>query len=327
MTPKISIITPVYKAENSLSKCIDSVINQSYINWELILIDDGSPDKSGRICDSYADIDFRIKSLHQKNEGPSAARNLGIDNALGEWIAFLDSDDYVDPDWLESYLEIINHTNKVDLIYQGYKELNNIIVTEYYIPNLNELSYIQKIHKLELDRVYGFTWIKLYKRSIIDKFNIRFDTTLSLKEDHLFTLEFCLYANHIYKTKGISYIYNIHEGSLMKSKHNYFQLERMFTKLREARLVLLEKFPNAEYEKFAFNDYLSAKSFYLFEMYNDKTTISRSDRCKRINDITFSTIKNKHFIGRRFKLIYILKKMRTPSLITDFIISFLSKKM
>lgn len=95
-TPLISIIIPVYKAEKYLHCCVDSVLAQSFTNFELILIDDGSPDNSGTICDEYAKQDRRIKVFHQENQGVSAARNLGIEQAKGEWIAFIDSDDWVE---------------------------------------------------------------------------------------------------------------------------------------------------------------------------------------------------------------------------------------
>ena len=97
----ISIIVPVYKAEKYLSECIDSIISQTYENFELILIDDGSPDNSGKICDEYAEKDKRIKVIHKENAGVSSARNIGLDNASGEYIAFIDSDDFVDKQYLE----------------------------------------------------------------------------------------------------------------------------------------------------------------------------------------------------------------------------------
>ena len=97
----ISIIVPVYKAEKHLSECIDSIISQTYENFELILIDDGSPDNSGKICDEYAEKDKRIRAIHKENGGVSSARNTGLDNASGEYITFIDSDDFVDKQYLE----------------------------------------------------------------------------------------------------------------------------------------------------------------------------------------------------------------------------------
>ena len=100
--PLVSIIVPVYKAVNTLDKCVQSVLAQSYINWELLLIDDGSPDDSGKRCDYWAGVDSRIRSFHQTNGGPSKARNLGLEQMKGKYVNFLDSDDWVDVDWLAS---------------------------------------------------------------------------------------------------------------------------------------------------------------------------------------------------------------------------------
>ena len=94
--PKISVIIPVYNAEKYLYRCIDSVLVQTFTNWELLLIDDGSKDSSGVICDEYAAKDARVRVFHKENGGVSSARNLGLDNARGEWVAFVDSDDYIE---------------------------------------------------------------------------------------------------------------------------------------------------------------------------------------------------------------------------------------
>ena len=101
--PRVSIIVPVYKAEAYLHRCIDSIIVQTFTNWELLLVDDGSPDRSGVICDEYAGKDERIKVFHKENGGVSSARNLGIDKAVGEWLCFIDSDDTIQPTYLDNF--------------------------------------------------------------------------------------------------------------------------------------------------------------------------------------------------------------------------------
>lgn len=99
--PKISIIVPVYKVEKYLHRCLDSIVAQTFTDWECILVDDGSPDGSGKICDEYAEKDGRFKVFHQENQGVSAARNKGLDNAKGEWIGFVDSDDWVSKEYFQ----------------------------------------------------------------------------------------------------------------------------------------------------------------------------------------------------------------------------------
>ena len=106
ITPKISVIVPVYNAEKYLHRCIDSILSQTFTDFELLLIDDGSKDGSGAICDEYAAKDNRVRVFHKENGGVSSARNLGLDNACGEWVTFVDADDYVRPSYLATYIEI-----------------------------------------------------------------------------------------------------------------------------------------------------------------------------------------------------------------------------
>jgi len=109
--PTISVVVPIYNVEKYLKKCVDSIINQSYHNLEIILVDDGSPDNSPKICDEYALLDTRIKVIHKKNGGLSDARNAGIDIATGAYITFIDSDDYIEPNYMEVLLESITNNN------------------------------------------------------------------------------------------------------------------------------------------------------------------------------------------------------------------------
>lgn len=117
--PKISIIVPVYKVEPYLHRCLDSIVDQSFTEWECILIDDGSPDNSGSICDEYTAKDNRIRVIHQKNAGVSAARNTGLDSAKGEWICFVDSDDWIEKEYLAVMINAAKQ-NECDLIICGF---------------------------------------------------------------------------------------------------------------------------------------------------------------------------------------------------------------
>ena len=121
--PLISIIVPIYNSEETLNRCVDSILNQTFHDWELLLIDDGSTDKSGEICDEYAATDSKIKVFHKENGGVSLARNLGMDNAKGIWIAFCDSDDYVDENWLNLFVE--NLSPGISFIVQFFKMPGN----------------------------------------------------------------------------------------------------------------------------------------------------------------------------------------------------------
>lgn len=113
-TPKISVIIPVYNVESYLSKCIDSILCQTYTDFELLLVDDGSSDASGKICDMYKENDNRIRVFHKKNEGVSKARNLALNNALGEFVIFVDSDDWIEPNTFEL---VLNQLENFDILF------------------------------------------------------------------------------------------------------------------------------------------------------------------------------------------------------------------
>ena len=206
----ISIIIPIYKAEDYLSRCIDSVISQTYTDWECILVDDGSPDKSGEICDDYSRKDERIRVLHKANGGVSSARNLGIDIAKGEWVTFVDADDYILPDYIE---RLMKHTD-ADLIISGSRHFgfNN---TDYSIPEDRRYD----IHKFvkcifdcdPSDNIYtncvSYPWGKILKRSLIEQNTLRFNTKMKLAEDTCFMVEYLGYIEDVLYVSGGSYMY------------------------------------------------------------------------------------------------------------------------
>lgn len=183
----ISIITPVYKAEKYLCRCIESVLAQTYEDWELILVDDGSPDGSGDICDDYAKKDPRIRVFHKENEGVSSARNIGLDNAHGEWITFLDADDYISIDYLDgvcnfNYDIILGYSNVI--LQDGSINILEKLPQED-IKNGDQLKVFLK-HNL-VKGLFRAPWGKLIKRNVIG--NIRFTIGQNIGEDTLFTLQ------------------------------------------------------------------------------------------------------------------------------------------
>lgn len=210
----ISIILPVYKAEPYLSRCIDSIISQTFINWEIILIDDGSPDESGRICDGYANKDARISVIHQKNAGASAARNAGIDLAKGEYLCFVDADDYVTPDYLSSMFEEMEEN--IDLVFQGITHINNGRKQLLGFDTKKTYNIDQScafFGEYSLFRFCG-SYCKLFRRDIIEKHHLRYSNDIICAEDYDFLLRYLI---HCYKIKVIpynNYIYISNEGSV-----------------------------------------------------------------------------------------------------------------
>ena len=200
MSDKVSIIVPIYNVEKYLPKCIESIINQTYKNLEIILVDDGSPDNCAKICDEYAKKDNRIKVIHKPNGGVSSARNAGLDIATGEYIGFVDPDDFIAPEMYEQMLEAIKTAN-ADLAICGF---NVVHENDFSILKSNTLP-IKKLIGVEncifdLFSLEGFSirpcvWNKLFVNKLIS--NQRFDTNYSISEDLLFFIHYLLKINNI----------------------------------------------------------------------------------------------------------------------------------
>lgn len=186
--PEISVIVPVYKSEQYLRTCIDSILAQTFTDFELILVDDGSPDGSGNICDEYAAKDSRIHVIHKINGGASSARNEGLRNARGNWITFIDSDDYV----LDSYLKDL-YEPAYDLTVIGHKHIDckTKICYEKSVKSV-QISHLDTNNMSELLQDLGtywimFCWGRLFKKEILAH---TFDESLCIGEDYLFSAEY-----------------------------------------------------------------------------------------------------------------------------------------
>ena len=176
--PLVSIIVPVYKAEQWLHRCVDSILAQTMADFELLLINDGSPDRSGEICDEYAAQDSRVRVFHKENGGVSSARNLGLDNAQGEWISFIDADDWVEKEYLEGVTENLD----ADMILGGCRYVNGYFCSaDKEIIEGRRIGEFMKIHSE--DHFVRAVWGKLIKRSIIEK-NKFIDNHVSKKKSY-----------------------------------------------------------------------------------------------------------------------------------------------
>lgn len=193
--PSISIIVPVYRAEKVLHYCIDSILNQKFTDFELILVDDGSPDSSGKICDEYAEKDMRVRVIHKQNGGVSSARNIGIEAARGEYICFVDSDDYLESNYLKELIETKRKYPDFDNIWCGF-----YTVRDYY-KNKKETVVAEKDKNYSFYNLSGIMdlcekwfvqmpWNKLYKTKTIVENSIVFPPELSLGEDYIFNLRY-----------------------------------------------------------------------------------------------------------------------------------------
>ena len=214
----ISVIVPIYGVEQYLDKCIDSILDQSYTNLEIILVDDGSPDKCGEICERYAIKDKRIRVIHKENGGLSSARNAGMRVMKGEYVTFIDSDDYISPYYVEHLFFALNSIN-ADLSISWFKEISeddtnvNAIAT---IQNLRRLSQVDCFRKLLYqDGIETSAWGKLYKTKLIDG--------LKYPEGELYE-DIPVTSAYIFKCNSIAVISN--EDYFYLQRNNSIQYQR-----------------------------------------------------------------------------------------------------
>lgn len=223
VNPLISVIIPVYNTEQFLPICLDSVIGQTYKNLEIIIINDGSVDNSMEICERYALRDQRIKIISQSNGGLSAARNTGINNANGEFITFVDSDDYISSNTMEVLLRILLECN-ADCSVCGYTcvdELRNII-KNYYVSNQCEISGIEALRKYYFDNTceinFVTVWGKLYKRELWN--NIRFKENIVFEDIDLMPFILLKCKKIVVSDIRCRYFYVQRSGSIMSLQRN-----------------------------------------------------------------------------------------------------------
>jgi len=189
----LSVIVPVYNAEQYLANCIDSILRQSFGDFELLLINDGSTDQSPEICTQYASADSRIKVIHQENQGVSAARNHGLDIASGEWLTFCDADDWIAEDFFKELME----DREYDLVLSSYHSFVNGTVTAMTLPDLKLQDKLQvggflQQHLAPFSVCFSSPWGKRFSRGIVEDHELRFDVQISSGEDTLWVFDYYL---------------------------------------------------------------------------------------------------------------------------------------
>lgn len=245
--PSVSVIVPVYKAEAYLAKCLDSLLAQTLEDFELLLVDDGSPDRSGKICDEYAAADSRIRVLHKDNGGVSSARQCGIDHARGEYTIHADPDDWVESDMLEH-------------LYRKAKEDEaDMVICDYYVNTKGKQRYIKQrpsaldphiVQRELFQQLHGSCWNKLIRRSCYITHKVKFPVGINLSEDTIFNVR--LLNNDIriaYLPKAYyHYVQNVNPNSLVKNSgiDTYLRLMSIF-KAELQNDVYLEILPYLAY--------------------------------------------------------------------------------
>lgn len=222
----VSVIVPVYNAQTTLSRCLDSLISQTYDNYEIILVDDGSKDMSLSICQVYANANGKIKVYHKKNGGVSSARNCGIQLAKGEWVTFCDADDWVAADWLERF---VCNSHDVQLVVQSFAVINNASITspEYYFEG-DIKNGINHLYKFDMP---GVLWNKMVLRDVLTQHNLLLDETLTFREDEEFLLRLYPRINTVRIINQKSYYYIAPNFDSKYRADLYYQFLRIYETL------------------------------------------------------------------------------------------------
>ena len=220
-TPTISIIIPIYNAEKFLARCIDSIVAQSYPDWELLLIDDGSRDGSATICREYSERDPRIHLLQKENGGVSSARNLGLESAQGEWIMFVDADDWIDKDTLAICMQHCAGRDVVRFSMRTTKRENEYRDVQIPLPKSKQ-EYLTQIIAQSDNTIVGVC-SGIFRRELFVKYNIKFDPQIKCGEDWLVLSKYVYLCNDFVVLPDHLYYYDIGNQS---SCTNSFTLEK-----------------------------------------------------------------------------------------------------
>ena len=217
MNPSVSIIVPVYNARKTIARCIESIINQEFQDFELLLVNDGSKDDSGQICDSYAAQDKRIRVIHKDNSGVSDSRNMALDLAKGKYIQFLDSDDWITTDATNLFFRAAEDHHCDMVISDFYRVVGQRVSHKGDIDDdavMTREDYAAHMMENPADFYYGVLWNKFFRREIIEQYHLRMDSSISWCEDFMFNLEYIRHASSFYALGVPIYYYVKTKGSL-----------------------------------------------------------------------------------------------------------------
>ena len=307
MNMNVSVIVPVYNVEKYLRECVESILAQTYKLWEIILVDDGSTDSSGKICDEYKDKYNIIKVIHKTNQGLGMARNTGLDNATGDYVYFLDSDDYIEKYEIESLVQGVIHYG-VDACYVGFQAVDDSKVVLRQLCYMDEYFEGSEAKNKLLPRMFGSSPDlndgiemssagQLYSRSVIEENNIRFVSERNLiSEDLVFNIDFLQCAKGACTLSRIGYYYRMNPKSL---SHTY-QSDR-FEKSRDFYVIISSKIRELGYDEGAINRlkrtfFINIRSSITQELYSggNKSFLYQSEKIKKmcIDDVTQEAIKS-----------------------------------
>lgn len=287
--PMVSVVIPIYNVEKYLKNCIDSILNQSFKDFEIILVNDGSTDKSIEICNEYVKKDSRIILINKKNGGLSSARNAGLNVAKGKYISFIDPDDCISENYFNILVEKAENNN-CDVIVSGYKTIpNNIEIIPSYKLNkiLKGTDFILSSDNVHSKNELCFVWRYLYRLKLIKENKILFNEKIFIGEDVVFNLEILCNSGRVVAISDILYYYTTNNfNSLMRCKFKP-NLEKSLIEQYERRMYLSTKYKlmdNEEYKNDLANYYINSIYRMLINNLKNSEISNFKDEVKRISN-------------------------------------------
>lgn len=275
---KISVIVPVYNTEKYLRRCVDSILAQTYTDFELLLIDDGSTDGSGAICDEYAALDPRVRVFHKPNGGVSSARNLGLDHSRGEWVGFIDGDDWLDSKTLEKVTENMQSA-KADIVCFGFWSVTKDKENFVKLPSIKH----GKISFMREQMLHGWTvvWNTFFRNEFLNRHSIRFQTCISIGEDLELLFRTYYYATNIIIIDEPLYYYNrMNENSALHK-----MIIKHYDDIIQANLSVIQFFKEKgiinEFQDIVAWKILRAKQDYVLDVSTHAKFLSIYPECHR----------------------------------------------
>lgn len=308
MKPKVSIIIPVYNGEKYIDDCMKCIKSQTYEELEIILVNDGSKDRSGEICDAYAKDDYRIKVCHQENGGLSSARNLGIRNATGKYVWFFDVDDAVEPTVIEDNVKLAEE-NQADVVMFGFwyfdvdkQELIPNELDRIFVGTAEEYFYQYLVYTVEHE-VFNAPWNKLIRKELLEKNNLWFDTRYPIYEDIIFAASLLDIAEKIVVNNQLYYKYFVRSsGSLITRFYDTFF--ESVTQFHDNAMKYCEKYENNEKQIKQFDLLYVTHVFTHLKQISCREQLSKEEQYKLINKILESNklqlaVKNANLTGKK----------------------------
>lgn len=298
MRPKISVIVPFYRAESYLRRCLDSIISQTLPEIEIILVDDGSTDNSLTICNEYAKKDNRIRVLTRENRGLSSARNAGLDIARGEFISFVDADDWIEPEMMQYLLELMDGQNMY--ISSCGHSREDAKGNTLFVKIKEQRQILNREEALSIKYLDSFSWGKLFPAGLIrlaqhGAGGIRFDENIHHSEDLLFNCECMMKANGMIYDTAPYYHYIQHSASLRHVPFNKKQFSALDARLKV--IALAKSIHNIKLEKEAKCDYIDRAAYLLTNIYFEKSA-----------DLNKSYVKKLRSAMRKYFIVYMLSE-------------------